>query len=64
MGDRGAVKQGHKVKVAAFVVLQLEVEEDQADHGAVGHVDGPGAVCTVAVFPRVAGAGDNARQAC
>lgn len=58
VGYRRAVKQGDKVKVTALVVLQLEVQEDQGDHAAVGHTDGPRAVGVVAVLLRIAWTGD------
>lgn len=58
VGDRRAVKQGDKVKVTSLVVLQLEVQEDQGDHAAVGHTDGPRAVCVVAVLLGIAWTGD------
>lgn len=58
VGDRRAVKQGDKVKVTSLIVLQLEVQEDQGDHAAVGHTDDPRAVGVVAVLLGVAWTGD------
>lgn len=62
VGDCRAIKQGHKVEIAALVVLQLEVQEDQSDDAGVGHTDGPRAVGIIAVLHRVTWARDFTRQ--
>lgn len=56
------VEQCDVVEVTPFVILQLEVEEDQRDDAAVGHVDGPGALGVITVLERVPRAGDHTRE--
>lgn len=62
VSDCRAVEQRDVVEVTAFVILQLEVEEDQRDDAAVGHVDGPEALGVVTVLERVSRAGDRPRE--
>lgn len=62
VGDRRAIKQGDKVEVAALVVFQLKVQEDQRNHAGVGHADGPGAVGVIVVLQRVTWTRDFTRQ--
>lgn len=53
-----AIKQGDKVEITSLIVFQLEVQKDQGDYAGVRHMDGPRAVCVVAVLPRIAWTGD------
>lgn len=56
------VEQCDVVKVTAFVILQLEVEEDQSDGAAVGHVDRPRALGIITVLVRIPWAGNLTRE--